>query len=141
MNLNSKQIKVLVKTLYPQVREHQRSQLSIIEETLKHDIRNKVEALNIDFTHWCSIVYSINIDTALLWKYIWFTPKYTSIKSFKDNEEIINYAYEHLIKKEFIKRFWEEITEDMVEDEIVLSTIWADNVEQLINAVKLKLIK
>ena len=141
MNLNTKQIKALVKELYPQVKDHQKNQLSLIEDTLKYDIRNKVEALNIDFTCWCSMVHSINIDNIVLWKYIWFTPSYSSIKSFKSNEDIVAFAYTYLIKKEFENKFWEEVTQDTIEHEIVLSTIWADNVEQLLNTVKLKLMK
>lgn len=141
MNLNTKQIKALVKELYPQVQEYQKNQLSLIEDTLKYDIRNKVEALKIDFTCWCSIAHSINIDNIVLWNYLWFTPSYSSIKSFKNNEDIVTFAYTYLIRKEFEKKFWEEVTQDAIEHEIVLSTIWADNVEQLLNTVKLKLMK
>ena len=50
MNLTTRQIKALVTELYPQIKEHQENQLSLIEDQLKHDIRHKIEALNIDFT-------------------------------------------------------------------------------------------
>lgn len=141
MNLNTKQINALTRELLPQIKESQKKQLASLEDELKKRITNMVNNLNIDFSIIDDLVYSIYIDTWKLWERLWFQPKYVYKSEFKSNQGIVDYTYSHMVKTEFEARFWKEITSDEIKHEIILSTIWAENIEQLINAVKLKLMK
>jgi len=147
MNLSNKQITALVKEILPNVQKKQREQLDLLKDNYKKEISDYVES-NVDISriNW-DIATVVCIKKSLI-SFPWWEVKtewyYSTIELRKDTAigSIINLIYTDTIKKKFVDTYWkEEIKAEDIEHEIILATIWASTIEELVNIVTEKLIK
>jgi len=148
MNLSKKQIDALVREIYPDVQSKQKQQLVYLTESYKQEIKKFVES-NIDFS-WVDreYIWAITIKKSrIMFDPDLYSPKqdwYWSTIEIKDeksaNDVIVSSILSDTIKKKFESFYWVwEITKDDIEHEIVLATIWAESIKELISIVKSKL--
>lgn len=139
MNLSSKQLQALVRELLPTIRAKQREQLESIEQNTKEELKQKVLALGITF-EYDALVMSVNIDKAKVFEKLWLHSDWWKAIEASSEDDVVDYIFDKYLKQRFEKLFWKEITSDDIEHELVIATIGAQDVEQLINIVKAKLL-
>ena len=142
MNLSNKQVQALVKEISPVVAKHQKEKLSKLEVELKKELKSTVKSLNAPFKIVWWLVKWLVLDNALLSEKLWIAKSsYSKESIFYSEDGIVQYAYDKLIKDRFVSKYWKEVTADDIEHEVIMATIWASNIESLIESVKAKLLK
>ena len=142
MNLSKKQLEVLVDEIYlKDVYPLMQKQVNELEEKLRKDLYTQLEHIknemfNINFIGFKYFV----IEKKTLLDHLWYS-YYWNVYSTdtKDFNGLIQSLLNDIKRAEYDKIYKKEITKSDIERIIILETIWAKNVEELIEAVTNKL--
>lgn len=141
MNLSNRQLWILAEEILKEVMPIQKKNLeSLWEDTkkkIKQDLLKKYPEFKTIFkiVDWVNIVnmsFSSKFMSEIVWDKMWGC----NIESI---ESLVNYVYNHTIKKIYVDKYWEEITKETIERMLILETIWATTIEELVSWVKKRL--
>ena len=140
MNLSKKQLEVLVDEIYKDVYPKMERRVNELKQELKDELYKKLwflkEAfLKIDFIWFKYFV----VDRWAILQSIWYEDFRTYTTDVKTFDGFIDWCVSDLIRREYNKKYWKDIEKTDIERIVVLETIWAKNVDELIEAVTNKL--
>ena len=142
MNLSKKQLEVLVDEIYSKdVYPLMQKQVNDLRQELTKDFYSKLDHLKKIFIETDFIGFkSFVIDKNAILTFLWFSDcwnQYTTDS--KDFDSLITSLVTWVLRTEYNKKYTKEIQKEDIERIIVLETIWAKSVEELIEAVSKKL--
>lgn len=140
MNLSKKQLEVLVDEIYKDVYPIMEKRVNELKAELKNELYTKLEFLKesflkIDFIWFKHFV----VDRKVILESVWYTDSrnyFTDVKTF---DWFVDSCVTEILRKEYNKKYWKDIEKCDIERIVVLETIWAKNVNELIEAVTNKL--
>ncbi len=140
MNLSKKQLEVLVDEIYKDIYPAMEKRVNELKQELKDELYKKLwflkEAfLKIDFIWFKYFV----VDRWAILQSIWYEDFRTYTTDVKTFDGFIDWCVSDLIRREYNKKYWKDIEKTDIERIVVLETIWAKNVDELIEAVTNKL--
>lgn len=140
MNLSKKQLEVLVDEIYKDIYPTMEKRVNKLKQELKDELFIKLwflkEAfLKIDFIWFKHFV----VDRWAILQSIWYEDFRTYTTDVKTFDGFIDWCVSDLIRREYNKKYGKEIEKCDIERIVILETIWAKNVDELIEAVTNKL--
>lgn len=140
MNLSKKQLEVLVDEIYKDVYPIMEKRVNELKAELKNELYTKLEFLKesflkIDFIWFKHFV----VDRAVILQSIWYDDSRNFLTDVKTFDWFVDSCVTEILRKEYNKKYWKDIEKCDIERIVVLETIWAKNVDELIEAVTNKL--